>query len=159
MAEAREKGPDRVQVIAQNRRAKFDYSIEEKLEAGLSLTGAEVKDLRDGQANLGDAYGLPKNGELFLLNARFGNTARHAGAFAPEPTRTRKLLLNRQEIDRWTSKVRERGYSIIPLVLYFKNGRAKVELALCKGKTHEDRRADIKQRETKREMDRAMRRR
>jgi SsrA-binding protein len=160
MAEAREiKAPDRVQVVAQNRRAKFDYKIEEKVEAGLALTGAEVKDLRDGQANLSDSYGLPKNGELYLLNARIGNAARHAGAFAPEPTRSRKLLLHRAEIDRWTSKVRERGYSIIPLVLYFKNGRAKVELALVTGKTHEDRRQDIKERETKRELDRAMSRR
>ena len=158
MAAGQEQPKDRVQVIAQNRRAKFDYTVEEKVEAGLELRGSEVKSLRDGTANLADAYALPKNGELFLLNARIGAYAA-AATFGHEATRARKLLLHRQEIDRWTSKVNERGYSIIPLVLYFKNGRAKVELGLCRGKTHEDRRQDIKSRETQRELDRTLRRR
>ena len=147
-----------VKVIAENRRARFDYAIDDKLEAGLQLLGSEVKSLREGTANLGDAYALPKDGELYLFNAHIG-TYNPAKFFSHEPTRGRKLLLHRAEIDRWSAKVRERGYSIIPLVLYFKNGRAKVELGLCRGKTHDDRRHDIKERETKREMDRAVRRR
>lgn len=151
-------GTPGVKVIAENRRARFDYTVDEKLEAGLELTGSEVKSLREGIANLSDAYALPKGSELFLLNANIGSY-KAASVFDHLPTRGRKLLMHRAEIDRWAAKVRERGYSIIPLVLYFKNGRAKVELGLCRGKTHEDRRQDIKERETKREMDRAMRRR
>lgn len=158
MAAATEKPQNRVKVIAENRRARFDYTVDEKLEAGLALSGSEVKSLRDGTANLADAYALPKKGELFLLNARIG-TYKPASFFTHEPTRARKLLLHRNELDRWTAKVNERGYSIIPLVLYFKNGRAKVELGLCRGKTHEDRRETIRERETKREMERAVRRR
>ncbi|MBF5044465.1 SsrA-binding protein SmpB [Aggregicoccus sp. 17bor-14] len=147
-----------VKLIAENRRARHDYTVDEKLEAGLSLLGSEVKALREGTANLADAYALPKGGELFLLNAHIG-VYNPASVFTHEPTRGRKLLLHRAELDRWAAKVRERGYSIIPLVLYFRDGKAKVELGLCRGKTHEDRRQDIKERETKREMDRAVRRR
>jgi SsrA-binding protein len=152
------KPADDRRVIAQHRRARFDYRVEETLEAGLQLTGSEVKSLREGTANLTDAYALPRSGEMFLHNAHIGSYAR-AGIFGHEPTRTRKLLLHRTELDRWSTKVKERGYSIIPLLLYFRGGRAKIELGLCKGKTHEDRRHDIKARETKREVERAMRRR
>ncbi|HEX8698129.1 MAG TPA: SsrA-binding protein SmpB [Myxococcaceae bacterium] len=147
-----------IKVISENRKARAAYTVDEKLEAGLQLTGSEVKSLREGTANLSDAYALPKGSELYLLNAHIG-TYKPAILFSHEPTRGRKLLLHRAEIDRWAAKVRERGYSIIPLVLYFKNGRAKVELGLCRGKTHEDRRQDIKERETKREIDREVRRR
>lgn len=147
-----------VKIIAENRKARAMYTVDEKVEAGLQLQGSEVKSLRDGTANLSDAYALPKGSELYLLNAHIG-TYKPAILFTHEPTRGRKLLMHRAEIDRWTAKVRERGYSIIPLVLYFKNGKAKVELGLCRGKTHEDRRQDIKERETKREMDRESRRR
>ncbi|WP_224365130.1 SsrA-binding protein SmpB [Hyalangium versicolor] len=147
-----------VKVIAENRKARAAYTVDEKLEAGLQLQGSEVKALREGTANLSDAYALPKGSELFLLNAHIGSY-KPANVFTHEPLRGRKLLLHRAEIDRWAAKVRERGYSIIPLVLYFKNGKAKVELGLCKGKTHEDRRQDIKERETKREMERESRRR
>jgi SsrA-binding protein len=147
-----------VKIIAENRKARASYTVDEKLEAGLQLQGSEVKALREGTANLSDAYALPKGSELYLLNAHIGSY-KPANVFTHEPTRGRKLLLHRTEIDRWAAKVRERGYSIIPLVLYFKNGRAKVELGLCRGKTHEDRRQDIKERETKREMEREVRRR
>lgn len=147
-----------LQVITDNRRAKFDYIVEDKMEAGLQLMGSEVKSLREGTANLSDAYALPKNGELYLMNAHIGPW-KPASQFGHEPLRQRKLLLHRAEIDKWSAKVRERGYSIIPLSLYFRRGRAKVELGLCKGKTHEDRRHTIKERETKRELDRAVRRR
>jgi SsrA-binding protein len=160
MAGGKAKGgaAEGVKVIAENRRARFDYAVEDRLEAGLELMGSEVKSLRDGTANLADAYALPKNGELYLLNAHIG-VYNPAKLFGHEPTRGRRLLMHRAEIDRWSAKVRERGYSIIPLMLYFKKGRAKVELGLCRGKTHDDRRQDIKERETKREMDRAVRRR
>jgi SsrA-binding protein len=155
---AQEKGKDATKVIAEHRRARFDYSVEETLEAGLSLLGSEVKSLRLGTANLTDGYALPKGDELFLLNVHIG-PYNPSSIFTHVPTRSRKLLLHRNEIERWSTKVRERGFSIIPLSLYFKNGKAKVQLGLCRGKTHEDRRHDIKERETKREMDRAVRRR
>jgi SsrA-binding protein len=147
-----------IRIVSENRKARATYTVDEKLEAGLELTGSEVKALRAGTANLSDAYALPKGSELYLLNAHIG-TYNPSSFFTHEPLRGRKLLMHRAEIDRWVVKVKERGYSIIPLLLYFKNGRAKVELGLCRGKTHEDRRQDIKERETKREMDRAMRRR
>jgi SsrA-binding protein len=151
-------GASAVKIITENRKARAAYSVDEKLEAGLQLLGSEVKSLRDGTANLSDAYALPRGNEMYLFNAHIG-TYKPATVFTHEPTRGRKLLLHRGEIERWAAKVRERGYSIIPLMLYFKDGRAKVELGLCRGKTHEDRRQDIKERETKREMDRAVRRR
>lgn len=149
---------DGIRVVAENRRARFDYRVEDTVEAGLQLLGSEVKALREGTVNLGDAYAFPKGGELFLLNAHIG-PYKPSTSFAHEPTRARKLLLHREEIDRWAAKVRERGYSIIPLMVYFKAGRAKIRLGLCRGKTHEDRRETIRERETKREMDRATRRR
>lgn len=147
-----------IKVVAENRRARYDYIVEDRIEAGLQLLGSEVKSLREGTVNLSDAYAVPKDGELYLVNAHIGPW-KPASQFGHEPLRQRKLLLHRNELDRWSAKVRERGYSIIPLVLYFRGGKAKVELGLCKGKTHEDRRQTIKERETKRELDRAVRRR
>ncbi len=152
---AKPKVPGR-QTVSRNKKAFFNYVIEEKLEAGLSLLGAEVKAMRQGTANLSDAYAFPKRNELFLVNCRIGPYAA-AALRAPDPLRERKLLLHRRELDALLAKVQESGYSLIPLELYFKDGFAKVELALCRGKTHEDRREDIKSRESKREMDRAMR--
>lgn len=146
------------QVVTEHRRARFDYTIDDTLEAGLELMGSEVKALRNGEANLADSYAVEKGHELFLHNAHIG-AYKPAALFGHLPTRPRKLLLHREEIEKWGAKVRERGYSIIPLMLYFKNGRAKVRLGLCKGKRHEDRRHDIKERDTRREVDRAMRRR
>lgn len=148
-----------IKMVAENRRARFDYTVDETLEAGLQLLGSEVKALRDGTATLSDAYALPtKSGELFLHNANIG-AYDAASQFGHEPRRTRKLLMHKKEIEKWGTKVKERGYSIIPLSLYFKDGRAKVSLGLCRGKTHEDRRQTIKERETKRELDRVVRRR
>jgi len=160
MAAGAGKGKDEgIKLIAENRRARFDYAVEDTVEAGMELLGSEVKSLRDGTTNLADSYALPtKDGQLFLHNAHIGKY-NAASVFGHDPLRARRLLLHREEIDRWATKVRERGYSIIPLKIYFKKGRAKVQLGLCKGKTHEDRRQDIKERETKREMDRALRRR
>ncbi len=147
--------PPGQKLIASNKKARFNYSVEETLEAGLALTGSEVKSLRAGNANLVDAYAMPIKEELFLLNCHIG-TYDPAAALSHAPTRQRKLLLHRRELDRLLGKVAERGYSLIPLQMYFKDGFAKVELGLCRGKTHEDRREDIKDRETRREMDRAI---
>jgi len=152
---ARPKTPGR-KTVSRNKKAFFNYVIEEKLEAGLALLGAEVKAMREGNANLSDAYAFPKRRELFLVNCRIGPYAA-AALQAPDPLRERKLLLHRRQLDELLAKVQESGYSLIPLELYFKDGFAKIELALCRGKTHEDRREDIKSRESKREMDRAMR--
>jgi SsrA-binding protein len=149
---------DNLRVVSENRRARHDYAIEDQLEAGLVLLGSEVKSLRAGTANLSDSYALPKGDELFLLNARI-SPYNAASFFGHEPTRARKLLLHRAELDRWVARVRERGYSIIPLMLYFKGGKAKVRLGLARGKTHEDRRQDLKEKESKREVERALRRR
>lgn len=152
-----QKHPAGTKLVAENRKARFTYEVEDTLEAGLQLLGSEVKSLRDGTANLGDAYVLPtKNGEMFLHHAHIG-PFKAASVFGHDPMRPRKVLLHRQEIDRWAAKVAERGYAIIPLMVYFKEGKAKVQLGLCRGKTHGDRRQSIKERETKREMDREVR--
>lgn len=149
--------PEGEKIICENRRARFDYVFDDTLEAGIALMGSEVKALRGGEASLSDSYALPERNELFLFNAHIG-AYKPASAFSHLPIRPRKLLVHRVELDRWAAKVKERGYSIIPLVLYFKNGRAKVKLGLGRGKTGLDRRDTIKDREAKREMDRAMRR-
>jgi len=145
-------------LICENRRARFDYEIDDTLEAGVQLMGSEVKAIRGGEASLSDSYGQVERNELYLCNAHIG-AYKPAAAFSHLPIRKRKLLLHRVEIDRWAAKVKERGYSIVPLMMYFKDGRVKVKLGLGRGKTGLDRRDTIKDREAKREMDRAMRRR
>ena len=150
-----EKGRDRD--IAVNRRARHDYHIEETFEAGIALLGSEVKALRQGKANLKDSYGRLEGNEVWLWNAHISPYG-PASQFGHEPTRTRKLLLHRGEISRLNGKVKERGLTLIPLRLYFKNGRAKVELGLARGKKQYDKREAIKEREVRREMDRAIRR-
>ncbi len=152
------KAPEGVKVVARNKRARFDFSIEETVEAGLELVGSEVKSLREGTANLSDSYALPEREQLFLHHLNIG-PYKAASYLGHEPLRKRRLLLHRRELDKLLAKVNERGYSLIPLQVYFKGGWAKVELAVAKGKTHEDRREDIKERETNREMQRAMRKR
>jgi SsrA-binding protein len=155
----RKKGPpDGVKMVAQNRRARFDFQVEDTWEAGISLTGSEVKSLRAGNVSLSDAYAQPRGEELFLVNCRIGEY-QPAAFFGHSPLRDRKLLLKRAEIDRVKTKVEQRGYTLVPLALYFKDGWAKVEIGLAKGRTHEDRRGAIAERETKREIDRAMSRR
>lgn len=142
-------------LIAANRRARHEYFIEETYEAGLALTGSEVKSLRAGKAQLSDSYAQVRRNELWLLNAHVSEYA-PAAQFGHEPRRARKLLMHRREIDRLIGKLREKGLSLIPLRLYFKDGRAKVELGLAKGKKLHDKRESIKDRDSKREIDRAM---
>jgi len=147
-----------VKVVAQNKRARFDYAIEETFEAGLALMGSEVKSLRDGNVALSDAYASIRGGDLWLVHCRIGEY-KAASVFGHAPLRERKLLLHRSEIEKLRGKVEQRGYTLIPLAIYFRDGWAKVELGLGRGKTHEDRRETIATREQKREIDRAMSRR
>ena len=143
-------------LIADNRRARHDYHLLERFEAGLVLTGTEVKSLRQGQATLQRAFADVRDGELWLIGAHIpeyaqGNVANH------DPDRDRKLLLHGREIDSLTSKVKERGLTLVPTRLYFKDGRVKVELALGRGKEMHDKRRDIASRDAQRQMERALR--
>lgn len=143
--------------ICVNRKARHDYTIEEVYEAGLVLTGGEVKSLREGRANLKDSYARIDKGEAFLLNAHI-SPYQPAHYFNDDPTRTRKLLMHKKEILRLMGKVREQGLTLVPLRLYFKKGRAKVELALARGKKVYDKRSALREREVKRDIARALRR-
>ena len=145
-----------IQSIARNKRARHDYHILETWEAGLVLTGTEVKSLREGKANIGDAYGIVKEGEVFLLNLHIAPYSR-AGYAVHEPDRTRKLLLHRKEIRRLIGAVERQGLTLIPLELYFKKGVAKVALALGKGKKLHDKRESERTRDAEREMARVAR--
>ncbi len=149
------RAEDGVKVVATNRRARFDFAVEDTWEAGLVLTGSEVKSLREGNVNLSDAYAQPRGDELFLMNCRIGEY-KQAAHFGHAPLRDRKLLMSRAEIDRIAGKVEQRGYALVPLRIYFKEGWAKVELGLGKGRAHADRREAIAERESRREMDRAL---
>ena len=142
-------------LIVDNRRARHDYHLSDRVEAGVALVGTEVKSLRAGQANLQRAYGEIRDGEAWLVGAHIaeyiqGNVANH------DPDRDRKLLLKRREIDSLDGKVRERGLTLVPTKLYFKNGKVKVELAVGKGKQAQDKRRDIAKRDADREMERAV---
>jgi SsrA-binding protein len=140
-------------IISENRKARFHYHILEKFEGGLMLMGSEVKSLRDGKGNLADSYAEVKNGELWLLNSHIAHYPA-ANQFNHEPTRPRKILMHRQQIDRLLGQLQEKGLTLVPLSLYFKGGRAKVELGLAKGKKLFDKRETIKRRETERELKR-----
>lgn len=151
----REKGR---KVVAQNRRARHDYHIEDTYEAGLVLTGTEVKSLRAGRASLIDGYALVRDGEIWLMGVHIpeytqGTWTNH------EPRRARKLLLHKREIDRLIGKTQERGQTLVPLALYFSEGKAKVEIALARGKRTYDKRQDLAKRDAARDMERAARRR
>jgi SsrA-binding protein len=142
-------------LVAENRRARHEYHLLERHEAGLVLTGTEVKSLRDGRANLRRAYGDIRDGELWLVGAHI--SAYEQGSIGQhEPDRDRKLLLHRREIDSLIGKVQEKGLTLVPTRLYFKNGRAKVELALARGKDVRDKRRDIAKREADRQIERAL---
>ena len=147
---------DDIQSVARNKRARHDYHIIETWEAGIVLTGPEVKSLRDGRANLGDAYGVLKDGEVWLLNLHISPYER-ASYNNHEPTRTRKLLLHKREIRRLIGAVERQGLTLVPLELYFKRGVAKVAMALGKGKKLHDKRDAEKQRDADREIARAVR--
>jgi SsrA-binding protein len=143
-------------IIARNKRARHDYQIIDTWEAGIVLTGTEVKSLRDGKANLTDSYGILNEGEVFLLNLHI-SPYEQGNRFNHEPTRTRKLLMHRKEIRKLIGAVERQGLTLVPLEMYFKRGVAKVTLALGKGKKLHDKRADEKKREDQRDMARAVR--
>lgn len=145
-----------IQIVAQNRKARHEYNIDDTLEARLVLQGTEVKSLREGRANLQDAFCAMHEGELVLYNCHISPYS-HGNQMNHDPVRPRKLLLHRREIERWSRAALQKGFTIIPLKLYFKRGRAKVEIGLARGKKHYDKRADIAERESKRRLDRLKR--
>ena len=149
------KKQDGRKVIAANRRARFEYHIEDTYEAGIALTGTEVKSLRDGKATLQRAFGDVRDGEVYLIGLHIpeytqGTNQNH------DPDRDRKLLLHRREIDQLTGKVQEKGLTLVPTRLYWKDGRAKVELALARGKDVRDKRRTLADRDAKRQIERAL---
>lgn len=155
---SKQDDPKAPRQIAVNRSARFEYHVLDELECGIALTGTEVKSLRSGGPSIEEAYALVRNGELWLLNANIpeyaqGNVHNHA------PKRDRKLLAQRAQIEKWYAEVREQGMTIVPLALYFRGSRVKVNLALCKGKKLYDKRQDKKDKDDRRSIERAMRRR
>jgi len=142
--------------IADNRKARFDYHIEDDFEAGLVLEGWEVKSLRAGRANLSESYAFVKNGEAFLTGCNIAPLPTASTHITPEPTRMRKLLLHRREIDRIIGAVDRKGYTLVPLRLYWSRGRAKLKVGLAKGKKQHDKRADSKERDWKRQQQRLL---
>jgi SsrA-binding protein len=145
-------------LIAENRKARHEYHLLERVEAGLVLTGSEVKSLRAGQAQIQRSFADIRDGEIWLVGAHI-SPYEQASSESHEPDRDRKLLLNRREIDSLRGKVQERGFTLVPTRLYFKDGRAKVELALAKGKDVRDRRREIGKREADRQIQRALKQR
>jgi len=143
-------------LVATHRKARFEYEILEKVEAGIALVGPEVKSLRAGNASLVEAYAVVRRGEVYLIGAHISPYAQ-ASRENPDPKRERKLLLRRAEIERLGAKVAERGLTLVPLQIYFRNGRAKVELALARGRRRHDKRDAIREREQEREVQRALR--
>lgn len=144
-----------IKIIAKNRKAFHDYHIEETYEAGISLVGTEVKSLREGKANLKESYVIIRNNEAFLFNCHISPYS-HGNLQNHEPLRTRKLLLHRKEIDKIWGNISQKGLTLIPLKLYFKGGRAKLEIGLAKGKKQYEKRESIKEREANREIERYM---
>jgi SsrA-binding protein len=144
--------------IALNKRARHEYYIEERYEAGVALLGWEVKSLRDGRINFGDSYALIRNGELYLFGAQITPLSTVSTHVVADPIRTRKLLLHRTEIDKLIGAVERKGYTIVPTAMYWKGGRAKVELGVARGKQEHDKRGVEKERDWQREKQRLMRR-
>lgn len=145
-------------IIAKNKKATFDYFIEETFEVGIVLQGTEIKSIRKGKVQLKDSFARITNGEVYLWNAHIA-TYEQGNRYNHDPLRTRKLLLNRREINQLIGKTKESGYSLIPTKIYLKNGFAKLELALAKGKKNYDKRDTLKQKDAKRDIDRTLRER
>jgi len=145
-------------VVARNRKALHNYTIEDRYEAGIVLSGTEIKSIRAGRVNLIDGYGQPRNGEIWLVNVHIAPYD-PSGRSGHTPTRPRKLLLHRKQINRIIARVQERGYTLVPLRLYLKDGRAKVEIALARGKRQYDKRQAIAKRDAERDIARAIKER
>ncbi len=144
-----------IKIVCQNKKAFVDYFIDETIEAGVVLTGTEVKSLREGKANLKDSYVIIKDNEAWLLNCHISHYS-HGNIFNHDPLRTRKLLLHRKEIERIRGKIQQQGYTLIPLKLYFKGPHVKVEIALARGRKKYEKRDIIKKKEAQREIERAL---
>lgn len=153
MAKAKKKSPAH---IAQNKKARFEFQIEEDFEAGLALEGWEVKSLREGKVQLTESYAVIKDGEAYLFGAHIIPLISASTHISPDPTRTRKLLLNRHELDKMIGAVERKGYTLIPLNLHWKNGRVKLQLGLGKGKKKHDKRATEKDRDWQRQKERLL---
>jgi SsrA-binding protein len=147
-----------IKIITTNRKAARDFHLQDRHEAGLVLTGTEIKSIRAGRVDMGDGYVQPRDGELWLINVHIAPYD-PAGRYGHEPRRPRKLLLRRREINRLISRVSERGYTIVPVRLYLKDGLAKVEIALARGKRKYDKRQAIARRDAQREVERALKER
>jgi len=150
------KKPDTSSRIADNKKAVFNYFIEERFEAGMVLEGWEVKAVREGKVQLTDGYVVIRDGEMFIIGCQINPLKSASTHVTPDAVRTKKLLLKKDEIRRLTGKVEQKGYTLVPLNLHWKNGRVKCEIALAKGKAEHDKRDTIKDREGKREVERAM---
>ena len=148
-----DRGRDRL--VASNRKAYHDYFVDDTLEAGLVLAGSEIKSIRAGKVNLRDSYVSIRNGEAWMIGGHIAGY-QQAGRQDHDPTRDRKLLLHKRQILRWQQYVEQRGYTIVPLKMYLKNGRAKLEIGLARGKRQYDKRRAIRERETQRSIDRAI---
>ena len=157
MSSSKEKKKSGDSTIALNKRARHEYHIDERYEAGLALQGWEVKSLRAGRINFGDSYALVKNGELYLFGASIPPLISASTHVLAEDRRTRKLLLHREEIDKLIGAVERKGYTLVPTAMYWKHNRVKVEIGLAKGKQDHDKRAAEKERDWNREKQRAMR--
>jgi len=151
MGKDKKKSANNSSTIALNKKSRHDFQLEERFEAGLMLEGWEVKSLRAGRVQIRDSYVLLKSGEAFLLGAHITPLATASTHIRPDPTRTRKLLLNRQELNKLIGAVERKGYSLIPTAMYWKKGRAKLEIALAKGKKLHDKRASEKDRDWQRQ--------
>jgi SsrA-binding protein len=147
-----------VKIITDNRQARYLYEILDTIEAGIQLTGTEIKSIRAGKINLRDGYGLIRNGEAWLINVHISPYEGSGAYFNHEPRRSRKLLLHRKEINKLVGQLEQKGLTLVPLKAYFKNSLVKISLGLGKGKKLHDKREDIKQRDDQREMSRAMKR-
>ena len=150
------KKPETATRIADNKKAAFNYFFEERLEAGIVLEGWEVKSLREGKVQLTDGYVVIRNGELFIIGLQIHPLHTASSHISPDKVRTKKLLLHKEQIKRLTAKVEQKGYTLVPINLHWKNGRVKCEIGLGKGKAEHDKRDTIKDREGKREVERAM---
>lgn len=147
-----------IKIVCQNKKARHDYHIIEVIEAGMVLVGTEVKSLREGRANLKDSYARVRDGELYLVQAHISPYS-HASYDNHDPERVRKLLVHKRELKRLTGKTQEKGLTLVPLKIYFKDGKAKIELALASGKKSYDKRETLKRQTQKREMERAIKER
>lgn len=157
MAKQKKKAKDSGSTIALNKKARHDYFIEDRFEAGLALQGWEVKSLREGRAQLTESYIFVKDGEAWLFGFHISPLQSTSTHITPDPTRSRKLLLHRRELDKLIGAVERKGYTLVPLALYWKRGRAKLEIALARGKQSHDKRAAVKDREWTRNKQRLLR--